>query len=211
VEGALREGGRDPSLRLIETLGWDGGRLVRGERHLARLARSASALGWGCDLSAARAALLAGREGPARLRLTLGRAGDLTVAEGPLVPVAGPWRLGLACARLRAGDPWLGVKSTRRAAYDAARAALSAGLDEAVFLNERGEACDGTITTLFFDAGRGLCTPPLSSGLLPGVLREEMLESGQCREAVLLGIDLGCVKLWVGNSLRGLIPAVWAG
>jgi 4-amino-4-deoxychorismate lyase len=211
VEGALREGGRDADLRLIETLGWDGARLVRGERHLARLARSAAALGWGCDVEAARAALLAGRTGPARLRLVLDRAGDVAVTEGPLVPVAGPWRLGLAGARLASSDPWLRVKTTRRAAYDAARAGLPEGLDEVVFLNERGEVCDGTITTVFFDAGQGMRTPPLNCGLLPGVLREEMLETGQCREVVLPAGDLAHVRLWAGNSLRGLIPAVWAG
>ncbi len=154
--------------------------------------------------------LQAGRGGPARLRLTLDREGGLAVTEGPLVPVAGPWRLGLAEARLQSGDPWLRVKTTRRAAYDHARAALPAGLDEAVFLNERGEVCDATITTLFFDAGTGLCTPPLSCGLLPGVLREHLLETGACREAILQGTDLGRVRLWVGNSLRGLIPAIWA-
>ena len=132
----------------------------------------------------------------------------VTVLEAP---VTAPWRLGLASARLDAGDPWLTVKTTRRAAYDSARAALPAGLDEVVFLNGAAEVCDGTITTVFFDAGAGLRTPPLACGLLPGVLREEMLDTGQAREAVLRGEDLGRVRLWVGNSLRGLIPAVWQG
>jgi 4-amino-4-deoxychorismate lyase len=113
---------------------------------------------------------------------------------------------GLGGARLASDDPWLRVKSTRRAAYDAARAALPAGLDEVLFLNERGEVCDGTITTVFFDRGAGLRTPPLSCGLLPGVLRAEM----SVPEEVLLARDLPRVRLWVGNALRGLIPAVWA-
>ncbi len=217
MESALREGGREPALKLIETLGWDGARLVRGERHLARLARSAAVLGWGCDVAAAQAALLhgrtglEGRAGPARLRLTLDGAGRVEVTVAPLVLVAGPWRIGLAGARLDASDPWLTVKSTRRAAYDAARVGLAAGLDEVVFLNAAGEVCDGTITTVFFDAGEGMLTPPLSCGLLPGVLRAEMLETGAVREAVLRAGDLPHVRLWVGNSLRGLIPAVWAG
>jgi 4-amino-4-deoxychorismate lyase len=114
---------------------------------------------------------------------------------------------GLAEERLFSGDPWLGVKSTRRAAYDAARAALLPGLDEVVFLNERGEVCDGSITTVFFDRGAGLRTPPLGCGLLPGVLRAEMAVP----EEVLMARDLPKVRLWVGNALRGLIPAVWAG
>jgi 4-amino-4-deoxychorismate lyase len=211
VESALREGGRDQGLRLIETLAWDGARLVRGARHLARLQRSAALLGWGCDVAAAEAALLRGRGGPARLRLTLDPAGRLEVAEAPPVPVTGPWRLGLAMERLQAGDPWLRVKTTRRAGYDRARAELADGLDEVLLQNGAGEVCDGTITTVFFDAGQGLRTPPLRCGLLPGVLREEMLETGQAQEGVLRAGDLPQVRLWVGNSLRGLIPALWIG
>lgn len=211
MEGALREGGRDEGLRLIETLAWDGARPVRGARHLARLVRSARLLGWACDRAAAEAVLTRDRGGPARLRLTLDRRGRIAVEATPMPPVAPLWRLGLAAARLEADDPWLGVKSTRRAVYDAARAALPAGLDEVVFRNADGAACDGTITTLFFDAGGGLCTPPRAAGLLPGVLREEMIETGRAREAGLAARDLPHVRLWVGNSLRGLIPAVWAG
>jgi 4-amino-4-deoxychorismate lyase len=211
VESALREGGRDEGLRLIETLAWDGTALVRADRHMARLARSAARLGWACDPEAALGALQAGRTCPARLRLTLDRAGRIEVTEGPLPPSPGPWRLGLAQTRLDAVDPWLTVKTTRRAAYDAARAALPAGLDEVLFLNGAGQVCDGTITTVFFDAGQGLSTPPLSCGLLPGVLRAELLETDRAREAVLRAEDLPHVRLWVGNSLRGLIPAVWSG
>ena len=64
MESALREGGREPGLKLIETLllGWRA--LVRGwPLHLARLARSAALLGWGCDAEAARAALRPGGRG----------------------------------------------------------------------------------------------------------------------------------------------------
>ncbi|MDP3961439.1 MAG: aminotransferase class IV family protein [Pseudorhodobacter sp.] len=205
-------GSIEPGLMLIETLLWDGARLVRLERHLARLARSAAILGWGCDAVAAEAGLQAAvPRGAARMRLTLDPAGSFAVTAAALPPARPVWRLGLAVERLDADDPWLRIKSTRRGAYDAARAALPPELDEVVFLNQRLEVCDGTITTLFFDAGSGLCTPPLSSGLLPGVLREELLAQGQCFESVLRGDDLPRVRLWVGNSLRGLSPAVWAG
>jgi 4-amino-4-deoxychorismate lyase len=211
MESALREGGRDPGLMLIETLGWDGSALIRADAHLARLERSAHALGWSCDPEAAHNALLSGRDAPERLRLTLDRTGRIKVTAGPLVPSPLPWRLALATARLTSTDPWLGIKSTRRAAYDAARATLPATIDEVLFLNERDEVCDGSITTVFFDRGQGLCTPPLMSGLLPGVLRETMIADGHVREEALAVDDLPHVRLWVGNSLRGLMPARWSG
>ena len=210
MESTLRRGAGAPGLRLIETLGWDGAGFARLELHLARLAASAARLGWGCDLAAVKLALIgAVGAAPVRVRLTYGARGQIEVVlaampEKPLV-----WNVGVTVARLSSRDAWLGVKSTRRAAYDVARGNLGPGFDEVIFQNERGEVCDGSITTVFFDAGQGLCTPPLTCGLLPGVLRAEMLATGTAREAVLHAADLGHVQLWLGNSLRGLIPAVF--
>lgn len=198
MESALREGGGAPGLRLIETMLWDGARAPRWPLHAARLQRSARLLGWDCpDLAPM------GPAHPARLRLTLDRGGAVRWETHPLPPGKPQWRVGLAETRLFSGDPWLRVKSTRRETYDQARAALPAGLDELLFLNERDEVCEGTITTLFFDRGQGLRTPPLACGLLPGVLRAELA----CPEQVLMAEDLPRVRLWVGNALRGLIPA----
>lgn len=203
MEGPLCD--RDqPGLRLIETLGWTGQVIPRLPLHLARLHASARRLGWPC-VGAAQALLAACPDGPARLRLTLDAAGRIEVAAAPLPPATPLWRVGLANDRLTSTDPWLTVKSTRRAAYDAARATLPADLDEVIFLNERDEVCDGTITSVFFDRGEGLRTPPLVCGLLPGVLRAAL----NVPEQVLRAADLPFVRLWVGNSLRGLGPAIW--
>ncbi len=202
MESALREGGGKPGLKLIETVLWDGATAPRWALHEARLRRSAGLLGWGCP-----EVVVTGPDHPARLRLTLDREGRVEWQVASL-PVSRPrWWIGLAEKSLRSDDPWLSVKSTRREAYDQARAALPEGLDEVIFLNERGEVCDGSITSVFFDRGQGMRTPPLSCGLLPGVLRAEL----ECREEILRAEDLPRVRLWVGNALRGLIPAVWTG
>jgi len=206
VEDALHAGAGDPGLTLIETLGWDGVAFPRLDLHMDRLARSAARLGWACDPQAARAALQAAAPTTAaRMRLTLDARGQVQVQAAPLPPTKPHWRVGLAAQRLSSGDPWLTLKSSHRPAYDAARAALPEGLDEILLQNERGEVCDGSITTVFFDRGQGMRTPPLSCGLLPGVLRAEMAVP---EETLAVG-DLPHVRLWVGNSLRGLIPATW--
>jgi len=202
VESALREGGSEPGLRLIETVLWDGRAAPRWPLHQARLRRSAELLGWDCPEMAA-----SGPDHPARLRLTLDREGRVEWQVAALPPAKTEWRVGLAAERLASDDPWLRVKSTRREVYDRARASLPEGLDEVIFRNERGEICDGSITTVFFDRGQGLRTPPLACGLLPGVLRADL----GCAEEVLRAEDLPKVRLWVGNALRGLIPAVWVG
>ena len=211
MESPLRAGADAPGLRLIETALWDGAACPRLAGHLARLSESAALLGWPCDGDAARPALTGPPGAPARLRLALDRRGGIEVTRAALPPAQTEWRLGLAGARLDSRDPWLRIKTTRRAAYDEARASLPQGVDELIFLNERDEVCDGTITTLFFDRGQGMRTPPLASGLLAGVLRAELLARGACHEENLSRADLPRVRLWVGNALRGLIVARWIG
>ena len=198
---------------LIETFFWSPETGVRdGAAHWARLRRSAVLLGFPLE-DAALSAILESLGGvvPLRARLTLARDGALSLSTAPFTPTQGPWRVGLSPERLEAEAHWLRHKTTDRGLYDRTRGALPRGLDEVLFLNERDELCEGTITNVFLRCDEGpLCTPPLSSGCLPGVLRQRLLESGAAREMVLPRQALfECEGLWVGNALRGLIPAVF--
>ena len=204
MESTLSERAIAQDIHLIETLAWDGQTLRHLDAHLARLASSAQRLGFPCDLARAHTQLQAQiGQAPARLRLTLNCKGQITVQSAPMPQAKPVWRVGLSQQRLNSNDPWLQIKSSHRPAYDAARAALPADLDEVILINERGEVCDGSITTVFFDHGNGMRTPPLRSGLLPGILRAQI----GCPEEILDADQLAHVRLWVGNSLRGLIPA----
>lgn len=210
MESPLRPSLPD-GLLLIETFARRAGRFVRLDRHLARLVRTARTLGFPFDAAAIDRALAAlsgdgPMDGPLRVRLTLDRSGTPAATAVPLTDGPAVWRLAIHAERLDPGDPWLRVKTTARERYDQARAALPAGLDEWLFLNARGEVCEGTITNLFLRRDGTLLTPPLASGLLPGVLREELLARG-AREAVLRPEDLADGEVLVGNSLRGLAPA----
>ncbi len=201
----------EPDFRLIETLAFRPGQgLVRLDRHLSRMARSAKAFQIDFDWTAAQAVVnsVSGKT-PLRCRLTLDAGGKFDLTTGDLAPNPPLWRVGVAEQRLSSSDIWLRHKTTRRAIYDRARANLPAGVDELLFLNERDEVCEGTITNLFLEMPGGPClTPALSSGVLPGVLREEMLEHDNTTEAVLTLADLQTARtIHFGNSLRGLIRA----
>lgn len=214
AEGALRDR-LGPDGRLIETLGYVPGKgAVRAALHAARMERSAAALGMDfkrADFDAAIAANAAG-DLPLRLRATLAQGGGIDATAAPFTPLpeGTVWRLAIARTRLDSGDPLLAHKTTRRSVHEAARAEFpAADADEVLLLNERGEICEGTITNVFADIGDGLlATPPLACGLLPGVLRGALLESGRAVERLLAPADLSAAKaLHVGNSLRGLVPA----
>ncbi|MDX3929308.1 MAG: aminotransferase class IV family protein [Shinella sp.] len=208
-------------ISLIETLRFEPeSGFVRLERHLARLARSAETLGLpGAHAAkahltdAVQTAALHPSAHPTRLRvrLELFADGRIEVKTAPFAPLPADtrWRLRIASVRLNSADPLLCHKTSHRAAYEAARAEFSlAEADEVLLLNERGELCEGTITSLFLDDGSGILkTPPLSCGLLAGILREELIETHRAVEQRLTVDDLARETLFVGNSLRGLVRA----
>ena len=199
---------------LIETLRYEPERgFVRLRLHLARLTRSARRLGF-AGAAAAEAQLgeaVRDAGGALRVRLTLDRQGTVAVTTAPFTPLPADalWRVRIASTRLDSSDRLLRMKTTRRGVYEAARNEFSsAEADEMLLCNERGEVCEGTITSIFLDDGSGaLKTPPISCGLLAGVLRTELICQRRARVARLSPDDLNRGRLYVGNSLRGLIRA----
>jgi 4-amino-4-deoxychorismate lyase len=215
AESAFR-GGNTADFELIETMRWQpGSGFLRFDRHLARLYGSAAELGFACDPQRVGEVLMntVGRqEIVLRTRLVLSRNGEAIASVLPYEPLAADkvWRLQLARVRLDSSDTLLRHKTSRRETYQRARAEyLVNRADEVLLANERGEICEGTITNVFADFGDGmLATPRLDCGLLPGVLRGALLDEGRAREAIYSFDDLKSARaLFVGNSLRGLIPA----
>lgn len=202
-----------PPVTLIETLKWspEEGFVLLG-RHIARLLSSAAYFGLAADGAEATTRLVAESQAwtaPMRVRLTLTEAGvDITAV--PLPPNPGKFRFLVADERLQSSSVWLAHKTTNRAFYDSPRikAHDEFGVDEVVFLNERGEVTEGSITNLFIERGGKLLTPALTSGLLPGTLRAELIETGKAQEAILTLADLQSADaIFLGNSVRGLIRA----
>ena len=196
-------------LVIIETLGYtpkDG--FMRLGLHMDRAERTCARLGVPFDRGETLYTLGTAVDAlPARVRMTVDLQGVVGVTTAELTPTPEAWVVAISDQVLRSDDPWLGVKTSQRAMYDQARAALPNGLDELVFMNENGAMCEGTITNVFVKREGILRTPPLSAGVLPGVLRQELLDTGAAVEADLMVADLDGAEVFVGNSLRGLIKA----
>ena len=199
--------------RLIETMRWsrEGGIHLQS-RHMERLAASARHFGFRFDaeaLLAHVAEVTRTLEGVWRLRVTLGLRGDTQVETFGLEPAAAAWPFVLAPDRVHSSDWRLYHKTTQREPYEALDRlrAENPALEEVVLVNERGELTEGCRSTLFIERNGTFLTPPLSSGLLDGCLRREMLDHGPQRtiETVLYPSDLGTGTVWFGNSLRGMI------
>ncbi|MDR7146212.1 aminotransferase class IV family protein [Rhizobium sp. BE258] len=200
---------------LIETMRWDSEvGFTRLRLHLARLERSARRTGFPVPRAAAEALQEAVRDAaaPLRVRLTFDANGRIEVTSAPFVPLAPDtiWKVKLAAQRLDSSNKLLRIKTTRREVYETARAEYAAAdADEVLMLNEKDEVCEGTITSVFLDDGSGILrTPPISCGLLAGVLRTELICQRKARVDRIGLADIAAGKLYMGNSLRGLIPAI---
>ena len=205
------------SFELIETLLYEAGEgfwLLDG--HLARLKASAAYFGYAYDAAAVRNALdraVDGRpETRLRVRLLLAEDGavSVTVAEQPAQAAGSVMRYAISDTRVDSANPFLFHKTTRRELYDREwqHYAETQGTDEVLYLNERGELAEGSRTNIFIERDGKLLTPPLSSGLLPGVLRGDLIAQGTAVEAVLTLDDLARADaVYVGNSVRGLVRA----
>ena len=196
---------------LIETMAFDPNEgIAELDRHLNRMKRSADALDFAFDRHLARNDLQAAtfRAGPSLIRLRLSRSGALAIELRDLPePALEPVEVAIGPLPVASDDFRLAHKTSDRAFYDAARA--ESGAFEIVFRDESGFLTEGSFTSLFVRRGRKLLTPPLARGLLPGVLRERLIEEGEAEEADLVEADLVDGFL-IGNSARGLIRAMLA-
>jgi para-aminobenzoate synthetase/4-amino-4-deoxychorismate lyase len=200
--------------QLVETLRLEQGGYPLLARHLARLESSARHLGFRLERDEAEAALRreaasaagAGR----RVRLLLARDGRVRTESAPLPPPAeAPVPVALARAPVSRADPALFHKTTRREPYEAARRELPDAFD-VLLSNEEGELTEFTIGNLVLELDGERVTPPLDAGLLPGVMRAELLARGEVRERPLRAADLRRARAaWLVNAVRGWVPVRW--
>lgn len=197
---------------LIETIHFDpheGVSLL--ELHLERLRKSAAELGFGFDRHGLRNAIQAlcfDIAEPAKLRLLLARSGAHSLEVAPLPsPLAQPAVCAIMPLPVATGDWRLRHKTSDRAFYEEAHsAARGEDADEALFLRDDGLLTEGTFTSLFVKRDGVLITPPTALGLLPGVLRQSLIDAGRAVEGEVRIEDL-THGFHIGNALRGLMPA----
>lgn len=194
---------------LIETMAFDPeSGLPMLERHLARLSRSADALGFRFDRHALRNELQAATfplTAPARIRLLLGPSGEVAIEVGErlawpqaIVPVS------IVQRGVGADDPRLRHKTTERSLYN--EALRKGGTFEVLLIDAEGYLTEGCFSTIFVEREDHLLTPPLSRGLLPGVLRQSLIDLGEASEADLTPRDLAD-GFFIGNAARGMVAA----
>jgi para-aminobenzoate synthetase/4-amino-4-deoxychorismate lyase len=198
---------------LIETMLWNGSYPLI-ELHLDRLADSADYFGFSCDRAAIHSALLDevalfADQQPRKVRLLLDSDGTTHIVAEPIADLssAEPARVSIASERIDPDDRLLFHKTTNRKIYESAFAeAVSAGFNDILFLNTRGELTEGAISNVLIEKDGRWYTPPVACGLLPGVYRRYLLETRADLEEKILTLDdvRNADAVYICNAVRGL-------
>lgn len=187
--------------QLIETMRAGAGIIPFLEAHLQRLAASAEALGFACNTDRIRNELT-GRNATGRVRLQLHRSGETSIA----VTAAPAWpaklHLILSTQRTDGNSPHLRHKTTYRPEYSTT---APHGFQDTLFQNTRGHLTESTIANLLVAIEGRWYTPPLHSGVLPGIMRSHLLRTGQLSERTITMEDLQqSTAAALCNAVRGV-------
>lgn len=124
-------------------------------------------------------------------------------------------RLGIVPDARHSASPFAGTKilswSHNLAWLEGAQ---SRGLDEVILLNERGRVSECTSANIFISEGNRIWTTPLSSGCLPGITRQILLNDVRVPGVQLGEKDLELADLeaadevFITSTTRGLLPVL---
>ncbi|MGC8893628.1 MAG: aminotransferase class IV [candidate division WOR-3 bacterium] len=197
-------------LGLFETIRVSGGIPEFLELHIERIKGSARFLGLGfseIDFVNALTEALADRspdlDWKVRITLFLDEGSRYLAKAEPLGSVPEIVDLVLSDYGVFSENPLCKHKTTSRLLYHLAQQDAEAqGCWDSVLLNERGEIAETGRANLFFLVDDDLLTPPISSGVLPGITRRVILATGMARESVLRPYDIRRARAaFLTNSL----------
>ena len=134
-----------------------------------------------------------------RLRISLSKSGEIELSRQVLTPLSP----GFCQAKLCLQETDLNQAFTYfKTTY---RPHLSIGEQEKIYHNKSGELLETSIGNLVLKIAGKFYTPPIRLGILPGIYRQHLLETGQVEEKVLTLADLNQAETIYGcNAVRGL-------
>jgi para-aminobenzoate synthetase/4-amino-4-deoxychorismate lyase len=164
------------------------------EMHIKRLKQSAKELGfvWNDDIEK----LCFNEKVVNRIELSKDGNFELTTRNIPELP-KNP-RIKIA-NKTNSSNPFLYHKTS-------IRKTAQQDVFEEINLNEKGEITEGTFTNIAVKKNGKIYTPPLQCGLLNGITRQKLLNSGRIEERILYPEDLKTAeKIYCFNSVRGVV------
>jgi len=201
--------------QLIETMLWDKSYYLLS-LHLKRLEGSSEYFGFSFDEDRIIETLKIECEkfdsqSKYRVRLLLYRNGEISVSSEELDEIIAN-KFTFSKIKTDPENRFLYHKTTNREVYNTElKRARSEGFYDILFTNTRDEVTEGAISNVIIKCGNRFYTPPINCGVLDGVYRRNLLESGfPLEEKLLLEEDvLRADKVYMVNSVRGMVEVLF--
>ena len=134
-----------------------------------------------------------------RLRISLDKSGEIELSLQVLAPLSPTFCQAKLCLQeMDLNQVFTYFKTTHRPH-------LTVGNQEIIYHTAAGELLETSIGNLVLKISGKLYTPPIRLGILPGIYRQLLLETGQVEERVLTLKDLARAEAIFGcNAVRGL-------
>ena len=134
-----------------------------------------------------------------RLRIILSKSGEIELSRQLLAPLSPSFCKAKLCLQeADLNQAFTYFKTTHRPH-------LNLDKQEIIYHNAAGELLETSIGNLVLKINGKLYTPPIRLGILPGIYRQHLLETGQVEEKVLTVPDLEQAETIYGcNAVRGL-------
>ncbi|HET8871593.1 MAG TPA: chorismate-binding protein [Aquabacterium sp.] len=194
---------------LLESLRLENGQLARLPLHVTRLRQAAQHFDIPLDENKLQKQLAQLQDhhpaGVFKVRVLVSANGGIRVEASALPANPPSVKVSLAQAPMPLADEFIWHKTTRRDAYQPHTP--QQGAFDTLLFNRAGELTEFTIGNVAIELDGQWWTPPLSCGLLPGVMRQTLLSQGQLKERVITLDELTqATGLALINSVREWLP-----
>ncbi|HSP88905.1 MAG TPA: chorismate-binding protein, partial [Ignavibacteriaceae bacterium] len=202
-----------PYFELFETMKFSHGEFQRLNLHLKRLQESASYFLFKYDEELIIKSLDYELEDYSsskdyKVKLTLNKWGKVKVEVSDFPETPEEIKIIISNKVISSGNRFQSFKTTFRDLYNSEYKKYSdKGFFDVIFINEKNQVVEGSITNIFINKTGLMYTPPVSCGILPGVFRKYWLQTNiNIKEEVLYKDDLLIAdEIILTNSLRGII------
>src|SRR5690554_2313529 len=202
-----------PYFELIETIKYSNGEIDNLDLHLKRLKDSASYFLFKYDEEFIINSLSSEIEKKDaacdyKIRLLLNKWGRVKIEISDLPSLPNEIKIIISDKTISSENRFQYFKTTNRELYNSEYKKYSEhGFFDVIFINEKNQVAEGAITNIFINKNGLLYTPPVSSGVLPGVFRKFwMLRNINIKEENLNKDDLLIAdEIILTNSVRGKV------
>ncbi len=200
------------NFQIIETMLFDKN-YKHLDLHLKRLKESAEYFDYKFDRTALMLRLNKLAEslthGRYKVRILLDESGKMQIAQTKLDDIAADYKITLSEHRTDSNDIFFFHKTTNRKLFERElKRTRDNGFFDVIFLNEKNEITEGSITNIYITKNGTTSTPPLECGLLNGTIRQHMIKRDEIKEKIITRDDLkNADAVYISNSIIGFKKA----